>query len=933
VPDAPSVVDVSKNLIRERAARFVNVWEGVTSEQAEKQTFWNEFLAVFGIERRQVAAFEQLAQRASTGNVGWIDLLYPGQMAVEHKSSGKNLDEAMGQLLDYVPSLHKSEFPWLLVVCDFEHFVWQNLDTEQKGEFTLAELPDNLHLFWWMAGHGTPQFAFENEEEANLHATALMAKLHDGLLASGYDPHALREWLTRILFCLFADDTEVWDRAAFHTYVARNTRFDGADLGPALALLFQVLNTPPERRPTTLDEDVAAFTYINGDLFEATLQIPACNESLRTELLDACRFDWSIISPAIFGSMFQNVMAPAERRQLGAHYTTEENILKTIRPLFLNDLEAELSSASTTPKLNDFHDKLATLRFMDPACGCGNFLVIAYREIRRLETEALRKLAKKEVGKKRGGQRVIGLNMLCKVTVDQFYGIEIDEWPARIARTALYLIDHIANRDVSAEFGEHFVRFPIPAAPHIRIDNALRIRWEDVLPADQTPFVFGNPPFVGMYLMNDEQNEDNAIVFETQGLEVARSGRLDYVACWYAKAIEYAGSRSIRFAFVSTNSLTQGEQARSLGPFLLDHGISIDFAHRTFAWSSEARGTAHVHVVIVGFSKGGQSRQKHLFEYPDLKGEPIERRVSNINFYLADAPDVAVAKHTQPFIPLPLMTKGSQPTDDGNLIVEPEDYDQVMADPHAAKYVRRLVGAKDMIHRTERWCLWLVDADPADIHSSPILRHRLDAVATWRRTVSRTASVQAQAATPGLFTQIRQPKHPYLCIPRHSSWQRRIIPMTMFAPNDIAHDSTLTLDDPPLWLFGVLQSGMFTAWVQNICGRLKSDIRVEPDIAYNAFPFIPELPQRADRIEPAAQKVLDARAAFPTSSLAALYDPLATPPALSKAHDALDTAVDSVFAPRRRFTGEAERLAVLLEHYQRLTSPLLASSPRVRKRA
>ena len=343
--------------------------------------------------------------------------------------------------------------------------------------------------------------------------------------------------------------------------------------------------------------------------------------------------------------------------------------------------------------------------------------------------------------------------------------------------------------------------------------------------------------------------------------------------------------------------LTQGEQARSLGPFLLGHGFSVDFAHRTFAWSSEARGKANVHVVIVGFSRGGQPRQRRLFEYLDVKGAPVEKKVSNINFYLADAPDVTIAKHTVPFIPLPLLTKGSQPTDDGNLIVEPEDYDEVMKDPIAAKYVRRLIGAKDMLNNTQRWCLWLVDADPDDLHRSPVLRRRLAAVATWRKTVSKTASVRAQADSPGLFTQIRQPRHRYLCIPRHSSENRRIVPMSFFAPDDIAHDSILTLDAPPLWLFGVLQSAMFNAWVRNVCGRLESRIRIEPDLAYNAFPFIPELPQHADRIEPAAQGVLDARSQFSTSSLAALYDSLATPRALSKAHDALDAAVDARSPP------------------------------------
>ena len=617
-----AIVDLSKAAIRERAVRFVSRWADVRSESAEKQTFWNELLAVFGIDRRQVAAFEELAQRASTGRHGWIDLLYPGQMAVEHKSAGEDLDKALGQLFDYLPSLHKAEFPWLLVVSDFRRFAWRNLDTDEAGEFPLTELPHNLDVFWWMAGHGASTFAFEDEEQANLVATEHMAKLYDDLLESGYDEHALREWLTRVLFCLFADDTDVWDRAGFHTYVARYTHPDGHDLGPMLAQLFEVLDTPPERRARTLDEDLAAFTYINGDLFAGRLPIPSCNEAIRNALLEACRFDWGIISPAIFGSMFQNVMEPRERRQLGAHYTTEQNILRTIRPLFLDDLEAELAAANTRPKLEAFLDKLPDLRFMDPACGCGNFLVIAYRELRRLETEALRRQAVQR--RRRGtrpeslGMRAMTLEFLCKVTVAQFFGIEIEEFPARIARTALYLADHIANREISAEFGELFLRFPIPAAPHIEIANALRMDWNALLPAKEASYVFGNPPFGGHITRTREQSDDLRHVW---GAGYAKW--LDFVTGWYRKALDYGRGQRVRFAFVSTNSISQGEQVARLWQPLFDAGYQIDFAYQTFAWTSEARGMAHVHVVIEGFSYGAE-RTPRLFECATPQSQPEE---------------------------------------------------------------------------------------------------------------------------------------------------------------------------------------------------------------------------------------------------------------------------------------------------------------------
>jgi hypothetical protein len=385
----PDHVEISKREIRVKAIAFAKSFAGAKSEAAEKQTFWNEFFAIFGISTRSVGAYEVLAQRLSTGRRGFIDFLYPGELAIEHKSAGEDLDKAMTQLVDYLDSLQDAAMPRLLVACDFQTFYWKDLSTRAEGRFALADLSKHLELFWWLAGHRSVGVDHD-EEAANLVATGYMAKLHDAVLASGYAPHALREWLTRVLFCLFADDTQIWDRNAFTNYVFLNTREDGSDLGSTLAYLFQILNTAEDDRPNNLDVDLAVFTYINGDMFAETLPIPSCDTATRNALLEACKFDWSAISPAIFGSMFQNVMTPAERRELGAHYTTEENILKTIRPLFLDDLEMELSKANSKASLDRFHDKIAALTFFDPACGCGNFLVIAYREIRRIENELWR---------------------------------------------------------------------------------------------------------------------------------------------------------------------------------------------------------------------------------------------------------------------------------------------------------------------------------------------------------------------------------------------------------------------------------------------------------------------------------------------------------------------------------------------------------------
>ena len=941
------IAEISKNTIRARAAAFVTRWEGTTGEQAEKQTFWNEFFAVFGIDRKAVGKFEALAERASTGNTGWIDFLYPNEMAVEHKSAGRNLDQAMDQLLDYLPSIHTSITPWLLVVSDFGLFKWRNLNDQSQGAFTLAELPDNLHLFWWMAGHETPDEAFATEEDVNLSATERMAVLHDALKASGYPEGARREWMTRILFCLFADDTEVWDRAAFHTFIAHQTRVDGSDLGSRLAELFQVLNQAPEHRPMLLNEDLAAFTYINGDLFGTSLPIAACDESIRTALLIACGFNWAKISPAIFGSMFQNVMTATERRQLGAHYTTEQNILRTIRPLFLDALEVELAAATTVAKLEAFHTKLAELRFFDPACGCGNFLVITYREIRRLETVTLRRLAAKQAGQtvgarrgrttRRAGQLVASLEFLCKVRVDQFYGIEIEEFPARIARTALYLIDHIANQGVSAEFGEHFVRFPIPASPHIAIGNALKMDWESVVPADSVSFVFGNPPFVGKKARTLEQKDDMAVAFsESRG-----SASLDYVAAWYEMTARYIGDRDVRCAYVSTNSITQGEQVPLMWPPLLNRGLQIGFAHRTFAWKSEARGAAHVHCVIVGFSFGTWSGARTIFDYPKITDEPVARAVSSINPYLTEGDPITVNERRSPLVAVPTATFGSMPNDGsrasaaadddaeeddaprrGNLLVSDDEAQWLRAhDPVAARYLRPLVSAKEMLAGRKRWCLWLVDLTPSDRRASPELTARLGRVKSYRERSSRPATKRL-AASPQLFGEIRQPTNRYLSAPRHASSARPIIPMEFHEAEDIASDSTIAIAGADLYLFGVLQSQMFAAWMRAVGGYIKSDYRLSVENVYNTFPFPDASKASKAAVAARAQAVIDARLAT-GGALGDGYDTLAPNPGIAGAHRALDRAVDRLFG-RQSMTTDADRLKVLFARYGDLVSPLVS---------
>jgi len=810
--------------------------------------------------------------------------------------------------------------PRLLVACDFQNFYWKNLEDRSEGRFKLEDLPKHLEMFWWLAGYQRVEIDHD-EEAANLIATAYMAKLHDAVLASGYPVHALREWLTRILFCLFADDTQVWDRNAFTNYVYLHTREDGSDLGGALAFLFQILNTDDSDRPNTLDEDLVAFTYINGDLFAEVIPIPSCDRDIRNALLAACKFDWSAISPAIFGSMFQNVMTPAERRELGAHYTTEENILKTIRPLFLDELENDLARSNSKAALDRFHDKIAGLTFLDPACGCGNFLVIAYRELRRLENELW---AKRAAATKVTGMTVFDVSQICRVKVDQFYGIEIEEFPARIARTALYLMDHKANLEFSALFGQYFVRFPIPASPHIRVGNALRFDWNDLLPAERANFVFGNPPFVGRQHRSTEQTDDQQLA-----LGADFNGYLDYVSSWFSVAARYLDGHSGRFAFVATNSICQGEQVDPLWSPLLSRGYTIDFAYRTFPWTSEARGTAAVHVVIIGMSQSSPS-SKRLFSFS--RGVTIEDRVSNINPYLAPAPSLIVRPSRSPLQSgRPRAAKGSKPTDGGHLLVEIEDAAEVRSDAIASKFLYPAIGARGMLHNESRYCLRLTSATPTEIRSSRVLRARLQAVQDFR-SASRNARTRMLASRPSEFDVDAQPDQSYLCVPCHSSENRRTIPMAFFGAETIVLDSAISIAGATDWLFALLQSSMFTEWVGAIGGRLKSDFRIAPDLVYNTFPF-PDLSDGSKtNLSAAANEVLRVRASFPTSTLADLYDLVAMPPALVTAHDSLDALVDSLYSPRKRLVTDSDRLSVLFARYEALTSPLIRTASSKRKR-
>ncbi len=907
--------------MRGRARAFVNEWEGETREAAERQTFWNEWFEVFGIRRRRRVIFERNVEKLS-GTVGQIDAFWPGMLLVEHKSAGEDLDAAMDQAEGYLNGLREEELPRLIVLSDFARFRVLNLETREEMQFPLENLPDKLELFTFLAGY-RPRW-FVEEDEVNVRAAALMGVLHDALAETGYSGHELRVMLVRLLFLLFADDTGLWgETGLFEDYIERKTAEDGSDLGMHLGALFEVLDNEVEQRQTTLDEALQQFPYVNGNLFQEHIALATFDADMRETLLRACRFNWSKISPAIFGSMFQSVMKPDERRAIGAHYTTERNILKTIEPLFLDEMRARLAAAGQDRvKLRALFEELRRVKFFDPACGCGNFLVIAYRELRRVELEILRRLQRLDKAV-REGQLSADVSLLSHVDVDQFYGIEYEEFPARIAEVAMYLIDHLANQELSQEFGISYARIPLHTPANIHVGNAVRMDWNAVLPASECSYLLGNPPFVAKKRRNPEQVKDMELTFGGRTV-------LDYVATWFAKAATYVRHQETRAAFVATNSIVQGEQVPALWPRLFAEGIEIDFAHRSFRWTSEARGGAVVYVVIIGFSDGGKRATKLIYDYERATvDEPHERTVSRINPYLAEAPtDVIPSRSRTPLLPVPEVRFGNMPNDGGHLLLGEKERQAIgLEDSIAEKYVRVLLGADGMLDGTKRWCLWLVDADPVDIKQSPELRARVTGV-RGHRLASKRAATKALASTPSLFGEIRQPTARYICIPRHTSENRSYVPM-VFADSDvIAHDSTLTIQTDDLYLFGLLHSAMWMAWVRAIGGRLKGDFRISSELTYNTFPWPdpPTGPAR-QRVADAAQRVVAAREAHPSSVLAVLYDHVAMPADLARAHADLDREVDRLYG--RGSFDELKRLAMLLQRYGRLTT--LESPDRRRK--
>lgn len=955
---------LSLNEIRKRAIEFSKDWEHASDERAESQSFWNAFFNVFGVSRKRVANFEKPIKKLG-GHQGYIDLLWKGIVLVEHKSGGKDLNTAYKQAKDYFPGLKDEELPRYIIVSNFQEIKLYDLLGGSESEFKLKDLYKNINLFGFISGY--EQRVYKDQEPVNIEAAELMGGLHDALLANGYQGHELEVMLVRLLFCLFAEDTTIFDKQQFTEYIELRTKEDGSDLGMHLAQLSEVLNTSEDKRHKNLDEQLAAFPYVNGSLYSEQLHFASFDSEMRKKLLKCCYFDWSVISPAIFGSMFQSIMNPKERRNLGAHYTSEKNILKLIKGLFLDELYEEFESVKTNKgKLVKLQEKISKLKFLDPACGSGNFLIITYRELRLLEIEILKILFK--------GQLVTDVSKLSKIDVDAFYGIEYEEFAAQIATVAMWLCDHQMNIKLSTEFGEYFKRLPLKKSATIVHGNALRIDWQSLLnplnsydivanhvniyledpsttyrevnvkakshkvihgSKPESPnteqvrfsYILGNPPFIGTAYQNKEQKDDMTFVFNG----VKSFGMLDYVCAWYLLASRYINNTDTEVAFVSTNSITQGEQPALLWNELYKYGIKIKFGHRTFKWNNEAKGKAAVHVAIIGF-RFGDTSNKVLYEYPGISSEPLSRKVRNINPYLVNGDDLTLPSITKPICNSPAMQSGSALRDGGFLIISDEEKDSfILKHPEGKKYIKKFYSGDEFLNGFHRWCLWLKDINPSDLKRYPEIILRLEEVKKFREASTREGT-KKMAAFPTLFAEERQPKSDFLLIPKVSSENRLYIPIGYMFKDDIITDKNFFVPKATHFHFGILTSLMHMTWMRYTCGRLESRYSYSNTIVYNNFPWPQDLPkQKIQGVEKLAQQVLKVRERYPESSLADLYDPLTMPPDLVRAHNDLDKFVDKCYRPQS-FETEMQRIEYLFDLYKVYTQPLFGSEKKKRSK-
>lgn len=917
-------------------AQRIREWDETGQGHVERSyasQFWTDLLRAFGVISERMDLFERGARRATTGGAGYIDFFWSGVAIGEAKSPGADLDAAHAQALDYLAggSIGQHEWPKYVLVTDFARIRVERLGEQGwVAEFRVEESADHVDELMFVAGRESVSRA--EEQEASIAAAQLMADMFTALVGDVDVPVADEApedqeeedfatqqasiLLTRLLFLLYGDDAGLWEADLFHRWVEWDTTADS--LGPQLDGLFRVLNAGPAspvRR--TAPAAMAKFPYVNGGIFDGTAPAGFLTDEFREALLAACRFRWTRISPAVFGSMFQLVKSRQARRGDGEHYTSEANILKTIGPLFLDDYRARadrlIQNKSTSRReAIALIEEMAANLYVDPACGAGNFLNVAYAQLRQIETDLLADQ------RRRSGSLDLSLDVTLdqRIHIDQFYGIEINWWPAKIAETAMFLVDHQANRQLATALGQAPDRLPITITATIYQHDALTLDWAQALPvpAGRT-YIFGNPPFLG----DTTRTKDQLALMQAAWGGDKQLSRLDFVTAWHALTLRLLADRDGEWAFVTTNSIVQGDQAARLFEPIFAAGWRIKFAHRTFRWDSEAPGKAAVHCVIVGFTRDTTVRPR-LFDYDRPSSAPVESSgVRTINAYLVDGANVLVTKHSRPISPeLNMPMYGSKPTDGGHLIIGPAEVAQVRADPIAAKYLRPYVGARELLHNEDRWCLWLTDATGEEIHTSPVLREHVDAVRRFR--AGSAAASTREYRHHHLFRQLAPMTTDFVCIPIHVSEERPYFPVKLLPPEVIASNATFQCADPDGLQFAILSSSMFLTWQKTIGGRLESRLRFGSTLTWTTLPLPALEDAQRSRIVAAGAKVLAARALHPDRSLAQHYTALGMDPALVKAHDALDTEVDKAFGAARRCRTELERQELLFDRYAEMTA-------------
>ena len=914
------------------AKNFVQNWTGKGYEKGESQPFWLQLLEeVLGVEHP--AQFISFENQIMLDHTSFIDgTIESTHVLIEQKSLGKNLNQPIkqsdGSLLTpfqqakrYAAELPYSKRPRWIVTCNFAEFYIYDME-KPFGEPEIVYLKDlekDYYRLEFLVDNGNEHI--EKEMQVSIAAGEIVGKLYDALLAQYKDAtnieslKSLNMLCVRLVFCLYAEDAGIFGRRnMFHDYLSQ---YPAKEIRRALIDLFKVLDTKTNARDPYLEDDLAAFPYVNGGLFEnEQIEIPQITEEIRNLLLVNASedFDWSEISPTIFGAVFESTLNPQTRRSGGMHYTSIENIHKVIDPLFLDALQDEFArikemkqAAAIEKRLRAFQEKLAGLTFLDPACGSGNFLTETYISLRRLENKVLKELL--------GAQIVLGtFENPIKVSISQFYGIEINDFAVTVAKTALWIAESQMMKATEDIVNMNLDFLPLKTNAYITEGNALRIAWEDVVPKAKLNFIMGNPPFVGYSLQSKEQKADMlAIYVDEKGKPYKTAGKIDYVAGWYFKAAQLMQNTAIRTAFVSTNSITQGEQVASVWKPLYERfGVHIDFAHRTFRWDSEASLKAHVHCVIVGFSEAVNDAQRVIYD------EGSVQKVENVSPYLVSAETIFIEGSRHPLCGSRILQNGGKPTEGGFLILTDEEKVKLLQEePKAEKFIRPYMMGKDFINRKPRYCLWMVKANPSELKKMPLVMKRIEAVRNYRLQ-SPKAATQKKAETPMLFDEVRECTSNYIAIPKVSSENRKYIPMDYLPPEIIPSDKLFMLQDASLYDFGVLKSNVHMAWMRAVAGRLKSDYSYSNTIVYNNFPWPTPTPAQKQRIEKTAQAILDARAKYPDSSLADLYDELTMPVELRKAHRANDKAVMEAYGFWGRLNSEAACVAELMKMYQKL---------------